>query len=339
MQLLVAARSRFCVPYGATLEVDLGVQYRLRARARLTAARPRLSHCAALLAVPALAAAGYGLAVVSFAQASNPCWDSSWGTRDPSLAANVIVLVNQQREAHGLAALPVADDLNDSATYRALHVSHYHDYADNTGVDQTAINACAVKGTHWNGADLGSGSDARGLVEVWMSNTDDRNNILNPYASYIGAGATYSSYYKTSIGYLFFADTDAGPVSPPPTTTGAGTTTATITAPTTTTSACAGAARGRITRASLAHRRFPRTSSGRQVLRYRTNCAARVRLLLRHADGVTVRRAHLHSLHAGSHRIVFRRLLRKRPLAAGRYILILRGASNTRRLKFQVTGP
>ncbi len=117
-------------------------------------------------------------------------------------AAEVVRLVNVEREKAGLAPLDTFDALTESADTRApeLVTLFSHDRPDGTSCF-TALDATgANKNAFTSGENIAAGSSTpEGVMEQWMNSPGHKANILNEDFTHIGVG-----YVKSDEGYRHY---------------------------------------------------------------------------------------------------------------------------------------
>jgi uncharacterized protein YkwD len=174
-----------------------------------------------------LAAAAFALVRPATAPAAvGGCTPAAeWGTLDTSFASQVVALVNQHRQAMGLAPLGISPTLTASADWKSLHMAYYaylaHDDPappiSRTVSDRLAACGYPIGTVGW-GENIAFGySTPSAVMAAWLNSPGHRANIENPSYRAIGVGVARSSsglyYWTQDFGTLL----DSGSTPPPPT--------------------------------------------------------------------------------------------------------------------------
>ena len=106
-------------------------------------------------------------------------------------AWTVVRLINEERENHGLEALPVDDDLMELAAVRAVEL--WEDQYSHTRPDGTTVGVLRC------GENIGRRYSAAQQVESWMNSEGHRKNNLSERYHHIGAGC-----YQAANGNLYW---------------------------------------------------------------------------------------------------------------------------------------
>ncbi len=180
-----------------------------------------------LVALALVFAAGLVLTLLpglSRAHADNVCTpDSSWGTNNPSFAAQVLTLVNQHRASIGVGQLATDSALTASAVWKSMNMAGY-DYFDHNDdpIGRTVAQRLVACGWPSNlgwGENIAEGfTTPADVMNAWLNSPGHKANIENPAFTSIGIGVAESSsgtYYWTQD----FGQGSSGGGSPPPTTT------------------------------------------------------------------------------------------------------------------------
>jgi uncharacterized protein YkwD len=126
---------------------------------------------------------------------------SSWGTRDASLEAQVVQLVNQHRAALGLSQLSVASSLSASAGWKSLHMAGYNYMTHDDPAPPVArtvaqrLDACGYpSGQAAWGENIAVGyASAAAVMDGWLNDPPHKANIENASWTTIGVGAARAS--------------------------------------------------------------------------------------------------------------------------------------------------
>jgi len=133
---------------------------------------------------------------------------------DDTFEQEVIVLVNQERSAHGLSALVRSQSLTNAARYHAADMAHdnYFDHDTYDRIDGQLTKRCgawARISTYYSGANgenaaAGYGTPAA-VMSGWMNSPGHKSNILNPSTTAIGVGyangpGDYHHYWVQDFG-------------------------------------------------------------------------------------------------------------------------------------------
>jgi uncharacterized protein YkwD len=124
--------------------------------------------------------------------------------------AQVVMLVNQQRAAAGLAPLVVNETLADGAQSYAEYMANAN-FFSHTGPDGSNVTARAEKAgyTSWVflAENLAAGQPTPDrVVQAWMNSPTHRANILAPEAKEVGLGhafnpnARFGNYWALEFG-------------------------------------------------------------------------------------------------------------------------------------------
>ena len=107
-------------------------------------------------------------------------------------AYQVLGLINQQRAAAGLPALQWNADAAAVAKLRAVEISQYFSHTRPNGTDcLTAMDEWGVKNP-WRGENIASGmATGPDVMNVWMSSTGHRSNILHEKFQSVGVACCY----------------------------------------------------------------------------------------------------------------------------------------------------
>ena len=145
----------------------------------------------------AVAAVGVlGAATPARAAVGNCTPDAAWGVADATLASQVVALVNQHRQALGLATLAVSPTLTASADWKSLHMGYYgylqHDDpappVARTVSDRLAACAYPIGTVGW-GENIAYGyATPQAVMTAWLNSSGHRANIENPSYRAIGVG-------------------------------------------------------------------------------------------------------------------------------------------------------
>src|SRR5690348_3311528 len=145
----------------------------------------------------AVAAVGVlGAATPARAAVGNCTPDAAWGVADATLASQVVALVNQHRQALGLATLGVSPTLTASADWKSLHMGYYgylqHDDpappVARTVSDRLAACAYPIGTVGW-GENIAYGyATPQAVMTAWLNSSGHRANIENPSYRAIGVG-------------------------------------------------------------------------------------------------------------------------------------------------------
>jgi uncharacterized protein YkwD len=196
-----------------------------------------------LIALALVFAAGLLLTVVpgpSKAHADNVCTpDSSWGTNNPSFAAQVLTLVNQHRASIGIGQLSSDSALTASAVWKSMNMAglNYFDHNDDP-IGRTVgqrLTACGWPSNQGWGENIAYGySTPADVMNAWLNSPGHKANIENPSYTSSGVGVAANAqgvYYWTQD----FGQGSSGGSSPPPPAPPAPPTTTTTKPPPTTT--------------------------------------------------------------------------------------------------------
>jgi uncharacterized protein YkwD len=106
-------------------------------------------------------------------------------------AQEVLDLVNQQRQAAGLAPLTRAPELDQSAQRFAQYMGTAH-FFDHTGPDGSSLHsriaAAGYPGYTWAENIAAGQRTPQAVVRDWMNSPEHRSNILHPALKEIGIG-------------------------------------------------------------------------------------------------------------------------------------------------------
>lgn len=105
------------------------------------------------------------------------------GTYNYEYAYEVLDLVNEEREAEGLAALEMDEDLLAAAMERAVEINLYCSHTRPTGLDCYTIESKA------RGENIAAGySSPASVMNGWMNSSGHKANILTSTYTSIGIG-------------------------------------------------------------------------------------------------------------------------------------------------------
>jgi uncharacterized repeat protein (TIGR01451 family) len=146
--------------------------------------------------------------------------DSSWPVNHPDLAAQVVALVNQHRQALGLNALDVSPTLTASAIWKARHMAQYR-YLEHFDpappVARPTEDREAACGYFWSfGENIAYGySTPPSVVAAWLTSAGHKANIEHPSWRVTGVGVAADSF-GTLYWAQEFGDTEDAGSTPPP---------------------------------------------------------------------------------------------------------------------------
>lgn len=136
----------------------------------------------------------------SSAKPSKPASSASAGTVAPSLAAQVLQLVNQERAKNGQSALTMSAGASQAAQVRATEIvssfSHTRPNGTScfTALDQAKVSYSTA------GENIAYGyPDAASVMNGWMNSPGHRANILNSSFRQLGVGV-----YRASNGTFYW---------------------------------------------------------------------------------------------------------------------------------------
>lgn len=127
------------------------------------------------------------------------------GTSDNEFAAEVLRLVNIEREKNGLSALKYDETLQKAAQARAEETVTYYSHTRPDGSDCFTILDEYNYQTWACAENIAAGYKTPAeVVEGWMNSSGHRANILGNY-KYLGVGVAYGGDYGTYWSQLFAA--------------------------------------------------------------------------------------------------------------------------------------
>jgi len=148
---------------------------------------------------------------------------SAWGVPNTTFASQVIALVNQHRQAMGLAPLGISPTLTASADWKSLHMAYYGYMAHDDPAPPIArtvsdrLAACGYPiGTVGWGENIAYGYQTPAdVMNAWLNSPGHRANIENASFRAIGVGVARSAdglyYWTQDFGTLL----DSGSTPPP----------------------------------------------------------------------------------------------------------------------------
>lgn len=144
-------------------------------------------------------------------------------------AAEVIRLVNLEREKEGLKPLGTFQRLTDAAEIRAPELAQYfsHDRPDGSSCYTAMDETGARNGAGRAGENIAAGqATPAAVVESWMNSSGHRANILNPEYTHIGVGyyfdrndRQYGHYWVQMFAQMYSTPSDETTVPTTTTTT------------------------------------------------------------------------------------------------------------------------
>ena len=166
---------------------------------------------------------GFGAATPASAVVGNCTPTAGWGTLNATFATQVVSLVNQHRQAMGLAPLGVSPTLTNSAQWKSLHMAGYsymqHDDpappVARTVSDRLAACGYPIGSVGW-GENIAYGyATPVDVMNAWLNSPGHRANIENSSYRAIGVGVARSAsgvyYWTQDFGTLL----DSGSAPPP----------------------------------------------------------------------------------------------------------------------------
>jgi uncharacterized protein YkwD len=124
--------------------------------------------------------------------------------------AAILALINDYRQAHGLAPLSVQPQLTEAARWLSgdMAAKHYFDHTDSEGRDPFERMAdFGYAANTWKGENIAAGyGTAAKVFAAWKDSPDHNDNMLNAHFRTIGIGRShldgspYRTYWTTDFG-------------------------------------------------------------------------------------------------------------------------------------------